>query len=98
MTAHCIFHHLIILCTTKQNANTGILVRAFAVSVQSLQVESELSHVLWLKAPCLEFERDETLQITVIEKQIQFEILIAYLYTNLLTDKCKTVAKFVSAA
>ncbi len=47
-----------------------------------------------LKANSLQLKCHETLQIAVIEKQVQFKILVTNLHTHLLADKGKSVAKF----
>ena len=94
MAAHGIFHYLVVLGAAEEDADAGVFVGAFAVAVECLQVEGQFAHVFRFKAAGFEFKRHETLQVTMVEEQIKFKILIAHLHTNPFSDICKAVAQF----
>ena len=94
MAAHGVFHDLIILAAAEQKADAGVFVRALAVAVERLKIEGELAQVLRIKAHRLQFERHQTLQVTMVEEQIEFKILIAHLYADLFANKGEAVAEF----
>ena len=47
-----------------------------------------------LKAASLELKRHQALQVAMVKEEIEFEILIAHLHSDLLADKGKSIAEF----
>lgn len=89
-----IFHDFIILGAAQEDTDAGIFVRALAVTVQCFQIKRQLAHVFRLEAAGLEFKCDQTLEVAVVEEEIEFKILIADLYADFLADKSEAVAEF----
>ena len=94
VAAHGIFHDFIILGAAEQDADARVFVWTLAVPVERFQIKGQLAHVFWLEAHSLQLEGHETLQVAVVEEQIEFEILIAHLHADLLADKGESVAEF----
>ena len=65
--------------------------RSFSIPIKGLEIESELAHMLRRESPSFEFKGNKTLKIPVIEEQIKFKVLIAYLNTNLFSNKSEAI-------
>ncbi len=93
MPAHGVLNYFVILRSAEKNANAWIFMRPLPVAVQSLQIEGELAHMFWFKPSHFQFEGNEALQVSMIEEQIQFKILIANLNPNPFSNDSEAVSK-----
>ena len=93
VSAHGVFDDFIVLGAAEQDTDAGVFMRTLAIAVKRFQIEGQLAQVGGLKAHCLEFEGYEALEVTMIEEQIEFEILIANLHTYSFADKSKAVTE-----
>ena len=89
-----VFHHFFVFVAAEQDADTGVFVWFFYISVQGFEVEVQLAEVFGRKLADFEFEGYQGAESAVVEQQIQVKILIAYLQAVLFAHKNEIAAQF----
>ena len=92
--AEGVFNHFIVLGSAQQHADGRTFVGFAHVAIKGFEIEFQLAEVRGLEFVDLQLERDEALQLAVIEEQVEVEILAADLQQILLADKGEIAAKF----
>lgn len=91
--AQGIFHDRIILARAEDQAHARILIWFLHIPIQCFKIEIDLTDMLRLEPADLQLDRHKAGQRTVIEKQIDIEILPADLNSVFFTDKGKILAE-----
>ena len=68
--AEGVFHDLSVFAGAQQHANGRLFVSFFHVSIQRLQVETQLTQILRLETPHLQFDGDQTIQAAMEKQQV----------------------------
>ena len=91
--AQCIFHHFVFLASAEQHTNRGLFVRLTHIPVQRLQIEGQLAKMFRLKPLYLQFKRNQAVEATMEEEQVQRKVPCPHLYGKLRADEAEISAK-----
>lgn len=58
---------------TEEDADGGVFVGTLDIAIEGFEIELELTKVAWVELTGLEFDRNQTLEASVIEEEIAFE-------------------------
>ena len=92
--AEGIFNDFVILSGTEQEADTRVLMRLLYIAVKGFEVKVKLPEVSRFKAANFQLNGDEGIEFTMIEKEVDREVLVAYLEGVLGADEAEVAPEF----